>query len=640
MGTITSTSTSVSTGRDRGVSDPMGAILQEYEARLRALREVTLREPSLDEVLFDGFDAWERLLTFKLAPRLAGEGCLIVAVAGGTNTGKSTVFNALLGRAISPVSPYGAYTRRTLVAANAFRKSQCLEPGKLLPDPFIPRPWNGVDPSDVNSETTPAMTVFVALHDALPDRMAVLDTPDIDSVVTTNWELAKTIREAGDILVAVLTAQKYADKCVVDFFRQALRDGRLVVPVINLVEDTAQGREVARRQVSDFVEHMLADTSDSLDAAARQAVRDGPVFVLNARSQVELGNERRANSGVLPCPAALDDERATLMSYLASVDAVAIKNKILADSLKHFAERGAAFLERADGVHAAVRTCIRRIEEMAHAAATRYEPRPGREVVTVVYDFIQQHGRWPDRMLGAVTAQVLKIPGRLIKGVRAVFGKESGKLYSEEQFGAEHRRKIEEIVHALYGDGLSAAKALRAQSPEAAKVLEEGLTRLDPTSVATAIAEETLNTAAYIGPYRTYAFQELESRWGDRAFRWKVRIFYDLGLLGSWAGVLVLLWVKGWAPGLPLSEILASFSVPVAQHAVTHGAMYLWGDKLAGLIDRWQTVQRAALEQAILTRLAYPALGTLRDVNAAFEEHLNRIKELNGQCQECSSAKS
>jgi hypothetical protein len=610
----------------------MGAILQEYEARLRALREVMLREPSLDEVLFDGFDAWERLLTFKLAPRLAGEGCLIVAVAGGTNTGKSTVFNSLLGRSISPVSPYGAYTRRTLVAANAFRKSQCLEPGKLLPDRFLPRPWDGVDPSDVNSETTPAMTVFVALHDALPDRMAVLDTPDIDSVVTTNWELAKTIREAGDILVAVLTAQKYADKCVVDFFRQALRDGRLVVPVINLVEDTAQGREVARRQVSDFVEHMLTDTSDSLDAAVRQAVRDGPVFVLSRSTSTK--------SGVLPCPAALDDERATLMSYLTSVDAAAIKNKILADSLKHFAERGAAFLERADGVHATVRRCIRRIEEMAHAAAARYEPRPGREVVTAVYDFIQQHGRWPDRMLGAVTAQVLKIPGRLIKGFRGIFGKESGKLYSEEQFGAEHRRKIEEIVHALYGDGLSAAKALRAQSPEAAKVLEEGLTRLDPTSVATAIAEETLNTAAYIGPYRTYAFQELESRWGDRAFRWKVRIFYDLGLLGSWAGVLVLLWVKGWAPGLPLSEILASFSVPVAQHAVTHGAMYLWGDKLAGLIDRWQSVQRAALEQTILTRVAYPALGTLRDVNAVFEEHLNRIKELNGQCQECSSARS
>ena len=632
LGTITSTSTSMSTGGDRGVSDPMGAILQEYEARLRALREVMLREPSLDEVLFEGFDAWERLLTFKLAPRLAGEGCLIVAVAGGTNTGKSTVFNSLLGRAISPVSPYGAYTRRTLVAANAFRKSQCLEPGKLLPDPFIPRPWNGVDRSDVNSETTPAMTVFVALHDALPDRMVVLDTPDIDSVVTTNWELAKTIREAGDILVAVLTAQKYADKCVVDFFRQALRDGRLVVPVINLMEDTAQGREVARRQVADFVEHVLTDTGDSLDAAARQAVRDGPVFVLSRSTSTK--------SGVLPCPAALDDERATLMSYLTSVDAVAIKNKILADSLKHFAERGAVFLERAAGVHAAVRRCIRRIEEMAHAAAARYEPRPGREVVTVVYDFIQQHGRWPDRMLGAVTAQVLKIPGRLIKGVRGVFGKESGKLYSEAQFGAEHRRKIEEIVHALYGDGLSAAKALRAQSPEAAKVIEEGLTRLDPTSVATAIAEETLNTAAYIGPYRTYAFQELESRWGNRAFRWKVRIFYDLGLLGSWAGVLVLLWVKGWAPGLPLSEILASFSVPVAQHAVTHGAMYLWGDKLAGLIDRWQSVQRAALEQAILTRLAYPALGTLRDVNAAFEEHLNRIKELNGQCQECSSARS
>jgi len=614
------------------VSDTLGANLQEYEARLRALRDVMLRAPSLNESLFDGFDDWERLLTFKLAPRLAGEGCLIVAVVGGTNTGKSTVFNALLGRAISPVSPYGAHTRRTLVAANAFRAAQCLEPGRLLPDSFIPEAHDSADLASVNAEATPAMTVFVALHNTLPDRMIVLDTPDIDSVVVTNWELAKTIREAGDILVAVLTAQKYADKCVVDFFRQALETGRRIVPLMNLVDDTPQGREIARRQSAEFIEYLLAEIGGGLKPADSQAVRGGPVFLLPRSAS--------AMNAVLPCPTTFDDARATLLSYLQSIDAVALKNRILADSLDHFTEQGAAFVDRAARVHAAVKSCIRRFEEMAHAAAEKYEPKPGREVLTIVYNFIQQHARWPDRMLGAVTAQALKIPGRFLKGFRRTFlGKDKG-AYSEEAFAAERRRKIEEIVHALYGDFLQAAKALRGQFPEGAKTLEGGLTRLDPTSAAEAIVEETLNTAAYIGPYRTYAFQELGARWGDWRFRWKVRLFYDLGLLGSWAGVLILLSVKGWAPGLPLSEILASFSVPVAQHVVTHGAMYLWGDKLAGLIDRWQSLQRAALEAAIITHLAHPALGALRDVDAALEEHLNRMKELNRQCRKCSSAKS
>ncbi len=611
------------------MSDTLGAILEEYEKRLRDLRNATLSAPSVNDALFDGFDAWERLLTFKLAPRLAGEGCLIVAVAGGTNTGKSSIFNALIRRALSPVSPHGAYTRRTLVAANAVRHAQCVEAGKLLPDRFAPQPWDESNPALVSTETTPPMTVFVARHDELPDRMVVLDTPDIDSVVTTNWELAKTIREAGDVMVAVITAQKYADKCVVDFFREAFESGRLIVPVMNLLEDTAPARGIARRQISDFFAYILAPYRES-EAPAEPY--EGPAFVLPRSSS--------AANALLPCPVALDNPDLTLMSYLTSIDALALKNKILRESLEHFTEQGEGFLARAAIVHGAVQSCIRRIEGLARAAAANYTPKPGREVLTVVYEFIQQHAHWPDRMLGAATAQVLKIPDRFVKSFRRMFSKKAGPLYSEEQFTQERTRKLKEIIHALYGGCIASARELRRQFPYAAVVVEEGLKDLEPTRVAETVAGETLDTASYIGPYKTFAYQELEARWREWRFRWKVRLLYDFGLLGSWAGVLVLLSVKGWAPGLPLSEILASFTVPVAQHTVTHAALYLWGDKLAGLIDRWQSLQRAALERAILTHLTHPALGALREVDAALNEHMNRMKELNKQCQQSSSAKS
>ena len=106
-----------------------------------------------------------------------------------------------------------------------------------------------------------------------------------------------------------------------------------------------------------------------------------------------------------------------------------------------------------------------------------------------------------------------------------------------------------------------------------------------------------------------------------------------LGLLGSWAGVLVLLWAHGWAPGLPLSEILASVGVPVFQHSVTHAALYLWGDKLAGLVRKWQVLQQEALEQAILRRLVNPVLGGVRPLAEAITVHVAAMRELNEECR-------
>jgi hypothetical protein len=603
------------------MSAQLGALLAEYERRLLALHEATRETSVLSEALFGGFDAWERLLTFKLAPRLAGDGCLIVAVAGGTNTGKSTIFNSLLARDVSPASPFGAFTRRTIVAANAKRGDQCLEAGRLLPERFVPTPWDDSDPERVSSEEVPPLTVFVARCDALPDRMAILDTPDVDSVVTSNWELAKTIREAGDVIVAVLTGQKYADKCVVDFFREAASSGRLIAPVMNLVEDTEQHREVARRQIAMFLEHIRPeDGNGSFDI--------GPAFILTRRSA--------SVDGPMPPPQSIDDPALSLLTYLESIDAVELKNKILRDSLDRFTEQGADFHVKAALVHAAVQACVRRMEGLARDAARDYTPKPGREIVTVVYEFIQQHANWPDKMLGAATAQMLKIPNKLINGFRKTFFKTNKVMYSEEQFVEERKRKLTEIVHGLYGDCLAAARELRREHPETDGIIEAALASVDPSETAKAVVEETLDSATFMAQYKAYARQELETRWRERAFRWKVRLFYDLGLLGSWAGVLVLLSVKGWAPGLPLSELLASFAAPVAQHTITHAAIYLWGDKLAGLIDHWQMLQREAFERALLARLVHPALGSMLDLDAAFTEHLGRMKELNGECRECN----
>jgi hypothetical protein len=54
----------------------------------------------------------------------------------------------------------------------------------------------------------------------LPDWLLVLDTPDIDSDARVNWQRADAVRRSADVLIAVLTQQKYNDAAVKEFFRR------------------------------------------------------------------------------------------------------------------------------------------------------------------------------------------------------------------------------------------------------------------------------------------------------------------------------------------------------------------------------------------------------------------------------------
>ena len=48
-------------------------------------------------------------------------------------------------------------------------------------------------------------------------NLVILDTPDVDSDAPVNWQRADAVRQAADVLVAVLTQQKYNDAAVKQF---------------------------------------------------------------------------------------------------------------------------------------------------------------------------------------------------------------------------------------------------------------------------------------------------------------------------------------------------------------------------------------------------------------------------------------
>ena len=67
----------------------------------------------------------------------------------------------------------------------------------------------------------------------VPSRLLLLDTPDVDSDVAVNWARARAIRQVSDVLIAVLTQQKYNDAAVKQFFREAAAADKPILVIFN-----------------------------------------------------------------------------------------------------------------------------------------------------------------------------------------------------------------------------------------------------------------------------------------------------------------------------------------------------------------------------------------------------------------------
>ena len=74
---------------------------------------------------------------------------------------------------------------------------------------------------------------------SLPPGMALLDAPDIDSVVSANRALATQLLSAADLWLFVTTAARYADAVPWELLRQASERGTAVAIVLDRVPPEA-----------------------------------------------------------------------------------------------------------------------------------------------------------------------------------------------------------------------------------------------------------------------------------------------------------------------------------------------------------------------------------------------------------------
>ena len=174
---------------------------------------------------------WFDLLRNKLLAQIDLPPLLVVAIVGGTNIGKSVIFNLVAGEVASASSPLAAGTKHPVCLA----PKELANPALLerLFESFALHAWRSADDPLADS---PENRLFWRQSNTIPPRLLLLDAPDVDSDATVNWGRARAIRQAADVLVAVLTQQKYNDAAVKQFFRAAVEADKPIIVLFNQCE--------------------------------------------------------------------------------------------------------------------------------------------------------------------------------------------------------------------------------------------------------------------------------------------------------------------------------------------------------------------------------------------------------------------
>lgn len=198
------------------------------------IEQLCLLMPQLDEfaqlVQAESSDKepWRDSLMSKLRVQSREDTPLIVAIAGGTNIGKSTIFNHLAQDNASGITSCASGTKYPV----------CLVPEAWADEEKLQKLFDGFDVQPWSDEKAPLEEhehdiLYWRRGDHVPPQLILLDTPDVDSTNQANWRRAEKIRQIADVLIAVLTIQKYNDKVCVDFFKQAAKSGKAFILLLN-----------------------------------------------------------------------------------------------------------------------------------------------------------------------------------------------------------------------------------------------------------------------------------------------------------------------------------------------------------------------------------------------------------------------
>ena len=168
-----------------------------------------------------------------LLPRLRQSGApILIALVGSTGAGKSTLLNSIVGAQVSATGIRRPTTNSPVLACHPDDVRWFAENVFL---PTLPR----VRQAGLAMPGRDGLLVL-ATSEGMPEGVALLDTPDIDSVVAAHRQFARQFLDASDLWLFVTTARRYADAVVWELLRDARDRGAALGIVLSRVPPAAE----------------------------------------------------------------------------------------------------------------------------------------------------------------------------------------------------------------------------------------------------------------------------------------------------------------------------------------------------------------------------------------------------------------
>ena len=161
-----------------------------------------------------------------ILPRLVQLEAPVLAVVGGsTGAGKSTLVNTIIGKVVSEPGVLRPTTRSPVLIHHP------ADADWFVGDRVLPGMARTTADSPGGMEDAGQLRLVAA--DTVPRGLAILDAPDIDSVVEANRDLATQLLAAADLWLFVTTAARYSDAVPWDFLQSASDRSTAVAVVLD-----------------------------------------------------------------------------------------------------------------------------------------------------------------------------------------------------------------------------------------------------------------------------------------------------------------------------------------------------------------------------------------------------------------------
>ncbi|MFF5260431.1 AAA family ATPase [Actinomadura viridis] len=234
--------------------------------------EFLLEVPGVEEAREARLELRNQLNDYVL-PRIQAAGTpMLVVLGGSTGAGKSTLVNTLVGARVSATGVLRPTTSSPILVCHPDFTDWFLE-GPMLPGMGRVR---GPAPDAIAGDQ-----LVIIGSDALPPGLALLDSPDFDSVFEDHYEFATKLMASADLWLCVTTAARYADAQVWDMLGRAKDNGATIGVALSRVPQGAGaevvehfGEMLAERGVGEARRFTIPETRVEDSRLPEEAVED------------------------------------------------------------------------------------------------------------------------------------------------------------------------------------------------------------------------------------------------------------------------------------------------------------------------------------------------------------------------------